>query len=346
MPSVIMVDDEIWALRDLESLLSPYPRYNILATFTDSKKALDAIKSMQPDVVFTDLCMGDLDGRELINEIHKHTPRTIIVIVSAYRDFAAAQEALQRNVVDYLLKPLSPENIGALIARIDTAFARSTQRRISPAETFAAQLRSVAVYPCCYALSFPETAQTEETLHCLHGQFPGNCSMAWAAEPGSSERILLLSAPTARAEEILARLPGDAGISCAHANFTNFQVMKKEAVASRMCAFRYAANTKVAAIESYLAVHYAKDITLDNLAQHFYLSKNYLCDMFRSTTGTTVLNFLIKIRLAFAARLLQTSEHSIREIADMVGYDDSAYFSRAFKKFYGVSPEAWRREGE
>ena len=119
MPNVILVDDEIWALRDLENLLAPYPNYRILESFTNSKKALDAILSMHPDVVFTDLRMADLDGRDLINRIHERSPQTAIVIISAHSDFTVAREALGRNVIDYLLKPLSANGMAELIERND-----------------------------------------------------------------------------------------------------------------------------------------------------------------------------------------------------------------------------------
>ena len=205
MPNVILVDDEIWALRDLEALLAPYPHYHILASFTDSRKALDAIMSMRPDIVFTDLHMADLDGRELINELHRQLPQTAIVIVSAYRDFAVAREALNRNVIDYLLKPLSPENVAALAERMDSVFAKATPHVLSPEEAFSMQLRDAAVYNCCCALSFPEDAQPDSTLRSLHNQFPGNCSFIWSAEPGSTDRILLFSAPASMANEILSQ---------------------------------------------------------------------------------------------------------------------------------------------
>lgn len=346
MPSVILVDDEIWALRDLESLLSPHSTYRILGSFTSSRKAWNAIVAMQPDIVFTDLSMAEMEGRELINKIHLRFPQTAIVIVSAYQDFAVAREALNRNVIDYLLKPLSPEKVADLVARIDGVFAKNAQSLMSPAETFAAQLRDAAVYTGCCALSFPDNVQPDVTLQGLRKQFPGDYLLAWSAEPGSSERILLLSAPPAVANDILSHLPDGCGVSRVYADFSDFEVMKKEAVISRICAFRYAVHAKVAAIESYLAVHYADDINLDNLARHFFLSKNYLCDIFRSSTGTTVMSFLIDIRLAVAGYQIRSSDQSIREIAESVGYEDGAYFSRAFKKLYGVSPEMWRRESK
>lgn len=346
MPSVILVDDEIWALRDLESLLSPYPHYHILASFTDSRAALDAIMSMQPDIVFTDLSMAELDGRELINELHMHLPQTAIVIVSAYRDFAVAREALNRNVIDYLLKPLSPEGVAALISRIDAEFAKAPPPAPSPAETFAAQLRDAAVYTCCCVVSFPDDARPDALLRNLYSRLSGNCSLIWSAEPGASDRILLVSAPSAMMDDVLSHMPASAGVSRMYADFSDFATMKSEAVVSRIGSFRFAANAKVAEIQSYLAAHYAEDVNLDNLAKIFFLSKNYLCDIFRSVTGTTVMSFLIESRLAVAAHLLRTSDRSIREIADSVGYADSAYFSRAFKKLYGMSPESWRREGK
>lgn len=346
MPNVILVDDEIWALRDLENLLAPYPNYRILESFTNSKKALDAILSMHPDVVFTDLRMADLDGRDLINRIHERSPQTAIVIISAHSDFTVAREALGRNVIDYLLKPLSANGMAELIERLDSTLSKPQHDHLSPEETFSAQLQKAAAYSSCCVLSYPDDVQPDAEVRKLYGYLSGACSLIWSSEPASSERILLASAPTAAIEGMLSALPVAIGASRIGSSFSDFPSMKKEAAASRACAFRYAAHQQVAAIEAYLALHYADDINLDNLAKHFFISKNYLCDIFRSITGATVMTFLMEIRLAMASHAIRHTSRSIRSIAESVGYSDSAYFSRAFKKLFGMSPEAWRREAD
>lgn len=346
MPNIILVDDEIWALRDLENLLAPYPNYRILESFTNSKKALDAILSMHPDVVFTDLRMADLDGRDLINSIHEHSPQTAIVIISAYSDFSAAREALGRNVIDYLLKPLSATGMAELIDRLDAVLNRQQNHPLSPEEAFAAQLQTTAVYSGCCVLAFPDDVHPENELRQLYNLLSGTCSLCWSAEPASRERILLVSAPPTAIEGLLSSVPVTVGASRISGSFADFASMKQEAVISRICAFRYAVHQQVAAIEAYLALHFADDINLDNLAKHFFISKNYLCDIFRSITGATVMTFLMEIRLAMAAYDIRHTTRSIRSIAESVGYSDSAYFSRAFKKLFGMSPEAWRRDAD
>lgn len=94
----------------------------------------------------------------------------------------------------------------------------------------------------------------------------------------------------------------------------------------------------------YLETHHAQDITLDSLAETMYISPNYLSKVFKEVTKDSPINYLIQIRLNRAALLLQNNQLTIKEVAKRVGYDDPFYFSKLFKKYYGVSPSHYQTE--
>ncbi|SEK96479.1 AraC-like ligand binding domain-containing protein [Carnobacterium iners] len=92
----------------------------------------------------------------------------------------------------------------------------------------------------------------------------------------------------------------------------------------------------------YLETHYRKDITLNDLARHYFLSSTNLSRIFKEETGDSPINYLIKVRLEQAKLLLDTKTNmSIKEISKLVGYNDALYFSKLFKKHYGQSPSAF-----
>lgn len=97
-----------------------------------------------------------------------------------------------------------------------------------------------------------------------------------------------------------------------------------------------------AAIQYILYNYYYPDFSLDTLASNLAISKNYLCKIFRDRTGKTPFEYLIEIRLDNARGRLEKSEVSIQEIAKVVGYRDPLYFSKEFKKKYGLSPMQYR----
>ena len=72
----------------------------------------------------------------------------------------------------------------------------------------------------------------------------------------------------------------------------------------------------------------------------------YVSRVFKETTGESPISYLIRVRLVKACGLLAGNGASVREIARQVGYEDAYYFSKLFKKYYGVSPMEYRRMKE
>lgn len=85
------------------------------------------------------------------------------------------------------------------------------------------------------------------------------------------------------------------------------------------------------------------ELSIQLIAQHVDLSPNYLCSLFKKQTGSTVNDFIIKIRMDKAKILLEKSDLRLYEIAERVGLSDANYFSTLFKNEYGCSPSNYRQ---
>lgn len=95
----------------------------------------------------------------------------------------------------------------------------------------------------------------------------------------------------------------------------------------------------VKTVLEYMQKHYQQKVSLDEIAGNMYISSVYISKVFKEETGNSPINHLIQIRLEKAAELMSANPSlTIKEIAKSVGYDDAYYFSRLFKKYYGVSP--------
>lgn len=99
-----------------------------------------------------------------------------------------------------------------------------------------------------------------------------------------------------------------------------------------------------AAIE-YIMDHYDGDVSLATTAEAVFLSPGYFCTLFRQYTGQNYVDYLNGVRLNAACELLAHSLLKTYEIAFEVGFKDEAYFTRLFKKQYGVSPSEYRKKG-
>lgn len=88
----------------------------------------------------------------------------------------------------------------------------------------------------------------------------------------------------------------------------------------------------------------ATDWTLDALARAVGLSRSVFADRFAHYAGDPPMQYLARWRMQLAARLLESPGVSIAQAGAQVGYDSEAAFNRAFKRFVGTPPGAWRRQ--
>ncbi|WP_010272691.1 response regulator transcription factor [Paenibacillus senegalensis] len=100
----------------------------------------------------------------------------------------------------------------------------------------------------------------------------------------------------------------------------------------------------VSQIEKYLNQHYASKISLEQVATDFHVNKNYLCHLFKETTGLTFTHYLNSLRIEKAKQLLLHSSDTLSDISDKVGYSDFRYFSRVFKRVTQMSPTRFKSE--
>ena len=103
-------------------------------------------------------------------------------------------------------------------------------------------------------------------------------------------------------------------------------------------------NKIIQKIIAYLEENYIHPISLDDLAAHVQLSKEYMCTLFKKYMHQTIVHFLTGIRISRARILLnQYPEKKVLEIAEMCGFESPSYFGMIFKKETGVTPENYRK---
>lgn len=99
--SCIIVDDEPLAVKLLESFVTKTPDLELLASFTDSVEAINAVREQRPDLLFLDIQMPDLNGMELARMLPEGTR---IIFTTAFKEYAF--ESYEVSAIDFLLKPI------------------------------------------------------------------------------------------------------------------------------------------------------------------------------------------------------------------------------------------------
>ena len=94
----------------------------------------------------------------------------------------------------------------------------------------------------------------------------------------------------------------------------------------------------------YIQQHYPDKITLQQLADLVHLHPNYLCALFKETTGITIFEHLIRYRIRIAARRLRTNRLPINQIAEQCGFPNASFFTRKFVEYHHLTPNAYRKK--
>jgi len=115
--TAVLVDDERNALEMLEWMLQKNcPEVNILAMCDSPLDGLEKIKTLKPDVIFLDIEMPRLNGFDLLEQLGQHA--SSVIFTTAYNQFAI--KAFKVSAVDYLLKPVDPEDLKAAVQKVQS----------------------------------------------------------------------------------------------------------------------------------------------------------------------------------------------------------------------------------
>lgn len=104
------------------------------------------------------------------------------------------------------------------------------------------------------------------------------------------------------------------------------------------------ATKDISFIKHYLETYYHESIQLEDLASMTHLSRFYISHSFKKEIGMSPMEYLIAIRIKESKILLRTTNYSISQVADIVGFTTPTYFSKQFRKSTGISPTDYREQ--
>ena len=244
MYRVVLIDDEAIIVEGLKKLVD-WTGFGceVIASAHDAASGRQAIIDNDPHIVFTDIRMPDQDGLSMLAGLRSEFPELLVTVLTGYRDFSYAQEAVRLGVHRLLLKPSRMDEINEAMSSM-AAILRDRQ----PEDEIADRNSSASSYIVRRALSYIED-------------------------------------------------------------------------------------------------NHQTKLSLQEVADHCYVSQWHLSKLLNKHTGKKYYDLLNAARIETAKRLLRDSakEHlTIADISEAVGYSDTGHFSRSFKKYVGVSANEYR----
>jgi AraC-like DNA-binding protein len=102
----------------------------------------------------------------------------------------------------------------------------------------------------------------------------------------------------------------------------------------------------MASIKLFVKEHVSERITLQDVADRFGMSPNYLSTTFKKHTGRNLSNYMSEVKIRKAMELMQDKSLMVYQVAEILGYENSYYFSKVFKKVSGMTPKAFLMSGD
>lgn len=94
---------------------------------------------------------------------------------------------------------------------------------------------------------------------------------------------------------------------------------------------------------NYISAHFSESVTLQDMAEHLHLNPSYFSRIFKRSSGFTFKEYLTKVRVEEAKRLLRNTDYPLLDIAIGVGFDNQSYFTSVFRRLTGLTPKQYRK---
>jgi two-component system response regulator YesN len=348
---VLLVDDERMAREGIAEAIDWITLGMVLVgTAVNGQQALEKIQELQPDVVITDIKMPIIDGLQLIEQGSKISSQIIFIVLSGFGEFELATQAMRFGVRRYLLKPSDEHEITEALQwskgevdAIRSNLAKNTQYIASSVPQSQGILSSSIPSDLLQAIIDADEAQLMKISRLWIEQLLSE-GLSLHAIQENNNHIL---------SYIRNQLKSEHGISTAPTvvNSQDIEALQKE-LGKLYTSYHYHKVDKKAMLVikiKQLTIQHIQNrqLSLQWLAQHcLFLNSEYLGKLFRQDTGEKYTQFLTSVRMKKAKELLLSHPTlKIYEVAEQCGFEqDPQYFSNVFKKFYGFTPNEYRKQ--
>lgn len=418
---IVIVDDEEDIREGLADLVDWRGLgYTVVARLEDGREALSFIQSHPVDVILTDIKMAFVSGLELAKYVYDHQYNIKTVLISGYKEFEFAKQALNYQVTHYLLKPTRLSEVHQVFRDVKAVldkekaekessldirsrneemlsmlrrqfFAELAAGTLAEREEIGRRLQFIClpaspdVSPCCfYSIRIPHdgpypapTAGDHDATRIFRF-----IQQAYRHEQDGIQHIPLLSEADAIRMAAIDLRGGFSDSTYMEEMVTlHFESVKgrisavlgKHAVLegvqsyARLLDLVPAARSEPETVlndcpplsrgpepelrfdplairkaKSYIQEKYNQDISLEDVAEHVYLSPVYFSRLFKKQTGRNFTDYVTEIRILRAMEYLRQPRYKVYEISSIVGYKSTKYFYKLFKQYAGCTPTEYR----
>ena len=347
MYRVLIADDEYY-FREAMKQAFPWQKYDceICAEASNGEEALEKIQKFHPDIILADINMPFLNGLELIKRARQIYSEAVFIIISGFEEFEYARTAVQLGVFDYVLKPVGDDFEKVLgeavekIRRQQTKTEELSQLRAASGKYLSQRDRDILeneIGKCDNA------SPGEAIKQILNRKLDGE---DWDTSKRIAVEMIQLACEQAGkrkeaaslytvTEDVLKQFVRES-VSMEEIEKLLTEIFQYVRILLRSGHFSETVNRILNSIHK---IYREPDASIAQIADETHLNYHYLCTQFKKETGMTVNHYLTGLRMQYAVVLLHCRRMTVQRTAMEIGIPDTKYFSKCFKKQYGLSPK-------
>ncbi|MEG0766974.1 MAG: response regulator [Clostridia bacterium] len=353
MLKVMIIDDDFIVRQGMCDMIA-WETFDcrIVAQADDGEDALRQIPLCQPDIVLTDVVMPRMTGLALLSHLRTQWPWIKVIMVSAHDEPEYIRQAMKNEAVDYLLKPFDEADVTQVLLRV---CEKIHQERIVLSEAQAddtQRMLDLSAFPKKVHAAIME-ADLDAAILSVHALFyalrANNMQSNFFVMTLCTE--LLLGAMQRLQDRIPKEKMGVVGASIGNlSKVGTIDAMEKIVVDALLqlidvlSAGESASARLVQQTIREIQTRYAENLTIAQLADSLHVSENYLQTLFKQEQGQTIRRFMTHVRIDHAKTLLRDTNEKVSQIGVLVGYHDTDYFTRIFRKITTITPNQYREK--
>lgn len=335
MFSVIVVDDEMMIRTSISSFIKNCDiGFEVAGTFRDGSDAIKYLEENNADLVISDIRMAKVSGIELAQYIYENKPWTQVILLSGYADFEYAKAAIKYNVKEYITKPTDFESLKNSLINMKNLL---TEQKNSNINFFFDNIMHL------YAeIVSTNSVVAKETLRSLLDDNTHKNERLGQYAFNIFEIIIdkLYANLNIRISTETDDLKDFPNITDNLKVYDFSEKMLDSIIKQLSTRNKKTDNIVIDKLIQFINNNFSKNISLQDAAESVFFNPAYCSRFFKEQTGENFSNYLLKVRMEHAVKLLKKNK-KINDISKECGYQSPGYFTRVFKDYYNCTPSEY-----
>jgi len=342
MFNVQIIDDEPLVRMGLKKLI-PWEKYGfkVVCEAQNGAEALNQLECNKIDVSITDIEMPIMNGIEFIKKVNELKNKPVIVILTAYEEFEYAKTAIDYGVMGYIIKPIIESQICGILLQIREKLTITVNRNFN--SELDKKLIKAVIQADQNAYQIMEQIIEEEKGY-DDKDISGTCYRFFYILDSIINKVNKKFSSLNKIEKLDVYFnlkkeryitKDDILLEFRQEITRIFKLLENNYLIYKNNIIRLACN--------YVIEHIDEKIGLSDVSDALGISKNYLCSLFKQETGESFLNYVTRMKMERAKYLLKEKDMRIYEVCNYLGYADTAYFSKLFKKYCNLTPYEFKK---